>query len=115
METRRSESGNFRQGWVPKQFSSVFCGLPKPATRVFPHKRRSLRESWCRLSVFVAGGMFVQIRGQSWLLQVLATGMLTERGVLQKAAKGTKWDLVGNVGLRGFFGGKWWDAVSATG
>ena len=57
-------------------------------------------------------------------------------GVLQKAAKGTKWDwasqachnyvspvetfasrivMVGNVGLRRFFGGMWWDAVSAMG
>jgi hypothetical protein len=48
-----AEGAEEEGGWF-----NVFCGLPKPATRVFPHKRRSLRESWCRLSVFVARWFF---------------------------------------------------------
>jgi hypothetical protein len=85
--------GVWRRRFVPKHFSNVFCGLPKPATRVFPHKRCSLRESWCRLNVFVAGVMFAWSQsegGQSWLFQGLAAEMLTGRRDMKRSQ--SKWD-----------------------
>jgi hypothetical protein len=92
---RNRNDGVWRRRFVPKHFSNVF---------------------FCRLGVFVTGVRFAWSQlegGQSWLLQVLAAEMLTRRGSLNRS--GSKWDLVGNVGLRGFSGGKWWDAASGIG